>query len=227
MRAVVVANGELENSEAARYALRPDDLIVCADGGTRIALDLGVWPDVVIGDADSVPAQVRQQLEERGTPFIVYPVRKDETDAELALTYCIDHGADSVLFLGALGGRLDHALANLLLLGASEFAAMPIRILEGAVTIETCRKRCEISGQAGDIVTLLPWGGDVTGVVTQGLEYPLRDEVLRFGLPRGVSNVMTGSSATISVDSGLLLVYHQADRIEQLEGVRLWMKRGL
>ena len=210
MRAVVFANGRLESNAAIRRAVRPDDLLVCADGGTRNALALGVRPHVVIGDADSVAPQLRLELEETGTRFIVYPTRKDETDAEIALSYCIDQGADSILFLGALGGRLDHALANLLLLGSSELGSIPIRILDGDVAIELCRKRSDIEGSLGDIVTLLPWGGDVTGVVTEGLEYPLRDEALRFGLARGVSNVMTGTAASVSVNSGLLLVYHQS-----------------
>lgn len=210
MKAVVVANGGIERVDRVLNTIHPDDLIVCANGGTVNALALGLRPQVVIGDADSISPELRRELEAEGVSFIVCSPRKDETDAELALRYCVEHGARHILFLGALGGRLDHTLANLLLLADSTWRAVPVRIVGGRVSVELCSSRCEITGKAGDIVSLLPWGGDVTGIQTEGLEYPLNDEALLFGPARGMSNTMLEDRAVVTVGSGLLLVLHQS-----------------
>jgi len=216
MNAIVVANGEIESAERIRNEVRPDTLIVCADGGAANALTLGLTPHVVIGDFDSIDPELRAELEKKGAEFLAYPSRKEETDTELALRHCVARGADSILFVGALGRRLDHTLANLLLLAEPTWRSIQVRIIDGRMTTELCSSRCDISGQAGDIVSLLPLGGDAVGVRTEGLEYPLRDETLFFGPARGMSNVMLDSHATVTVREGLLLVIHyQEDSLNQ------------
>jgi thiamine pyrophosphokinase len=210
MRAVLVANGEIHVVEHILDTIGPNDLIVCADGGAARALALGLTPQVVIGDTDSMSPEVRRELEEAGTHFVVCSPSKDETDSELAMHYCVEQGASHILFLGALGDRLDHTLANLLLLAEPTWRAVSVRIMDGNVSVELCSSRCEITGKPGDIVSLLPWGGEVTGVQTSGLQYPLEDEPLPFGAARGVSNVMLGKHAVVTIRSGLLLVVHQA-----------------
>lgn len=210
MRAVVIANGRLDAERAAWPDVRrqPDDLVICADGGLRNALELGLPPDVVLGDFDSAADEQVREAEAMGARLIRFPAHKDETDSELALRYAVDHGATEILFLGALGGRLDHTLANLFLLAAPELAGVPVRIVDGSASLELCRDRCEIRGRPGDIVSLLPLAAPVTGVVTVGLEYPLNNETLPFGAARGVSNVMLGEAASVSISDGLLAVFH-------------------
>ena len=208
MRAVVVANGQIEDSEGLADAVGPDTLVVCADGGTANALALGLTPHVVIGDLDSIGPDLRRELQNKGVEFIAYPPRKDETDTELALRYCVARGAESILFIGALGRRLDHSLANLLLLADPAWRSIPIRIVDGPTTIQLCASHCDIIGQPGDIISLLPLGGDAKGVRTEGLEYPLNDETLFFGPARGMGNVMLTHHATVTLREGLLLVIH-------------------
>lgn len=210
MKAVLVANGKIEGADRVLEMIHSDHLIVCANGGTVNALALGLRPQVVIGDVDSVSPKLRRELQGEGVSFIVCSPRKDETDAELALRYCVEHGAKHILFLGALGGSLDHALANLLLLADPTWRAVSVRIVDGRVSVELCSSRCEIAGKPGDIVSLLPWGGDVTGIQTEGLEYPLNDEPLFFGPARGMSNIMLEDQAVVTVGNGLLLVVHLA-----------------
>ncbi len=210
MKAIVVANGTLNADTTGWFdALRqPGDLVICADGGLRNALKLGLRPDVVLGDFDSAAREQVREAESMGAELIRFPARKDETDSELALRYAVDQGATEVVFLGALGSRLDHALANLFLLAAPELAGARVRILDGDTSLELCRDRCEIHGRPGDIVSLLPLTAAVDGVVTAGLEYPLKDETLPFGAARGVSNVMLAETAAVSISHGLLAVFH-------------------
>ena len=181
------------------------DLLIAADGGSLHAVANGWWPHLLVGDLDSTPPGVRALLEAHGAQVLQYPARKDETDTELAVRVAIERGAGEIFLLGAIGGRLDHTLANILLLGLSELASVRVTLLAGRQRLFAIRSQVTIKGQVGDLLSLLPLAGDAIGIWTEGLEYPLRGETLRFGLPRGISNVLTTPTATVRVESGVLL----------------------
>ncbi len=208
MRAVIFVNGELSDGERLRAMLRPDDLLIGADGGTLHALTLGLTPHAVIGDGDSLPPSVLADLQAQGVDIRRYPARKDQTDLELALLYAQERGADEVLLVGALGGRWDQTLANLLLCAHPDLRHLPITILAGEQRITAIRGQAVIEGRVGDTVSLLPIGGDASGVTTSGLEYPLMEGRLPFGSSLGVSNVLTAPRATIRVRHGVVLCIH-------------------
>jgi thiamine pyrophosphokinase len=217
MRAIVIANGNVGNSEASRVQTCPHDCVICADGGAQHALALGLAPDVVIGDLDSLDGDLQARLEGEGCQVLVHPPRKDETDLELALHYAVDHGVDEILILGALGGRIDQTLANVLLLALPELEGIKTRIVAGDQEIFLIRSQALIEGQIGDTISLLPIAGDVTGITTKGLEYPLQHGTLKFGSTLGVSNVLTTPVAQIQVERGLLLCVHISSRKENGE----------
>ena len=211
MRALIVASGRPSGGEAWRSWVRTGDLVVGADGGAAQALAWGLTPHVVIGDMDSLPDQARASLAASGCEFIVHPRAKDETDLELALSYVAERGFHEVIIFGALGGRLDHTIANLLLLALPRFAATQIRIVgdrEEALLVRD-GSSVAVEGLPGDLVSLLPLGGDASGVTTAGLAWVLGGDTLRFGSSRGVSNEMTDSTARITVEYGCLLVVHR------------------
>jgi thiamine pyrophosphokinase len=214
MRAIVIANGQVANSEADRLQTWPHDLIICADGGAQHALALGLAPDVVIGDLDSLDGDLQARLESEGCQVLVHPTCKDETDLELALRYAIDQGVDEILILGALGGRIDQTLANILLLALPELERTKTRIVAGDQEIFLIRGQASIEGQVGDTLSLLPIAGDVTGITTEGLEYPLQRDTLKFGPALGVSNVLTAPVARVQVERGLLVCVHISNRME-------------
>jgi len=212
MKIIIFANGELAApaAEAARW-VHPLDVIVAADGGTRHALAAGLTPDQVIGDLDSLPAELRARLEAAGTTFHVHPPAKDETDLELALLWAAAQEADEIIILGALGGRPDQELANLLLLALPELAGHAVSIVAGAWQIRLIRGGEELTlrGEPGDTVSLIPLGGDARGITTGGLRYPLRQGTLRCGPARGVSNVLAEKIATVTLEEGWLWCFHQ------------------
>jgi len=203
MRAVIFANGDF--TTGCLDLFRRGDLIIAADGGAAHARASGVTPHVVVGDMDSLPPDLRAELEAAGTRFLSHPAAKDETDLELALIHAVEQGADEVVVLAALGGRLDQAVANILLLAHPALAGVAVRIVEGTQTAFLVRDHAVIHGSPGDIVSLLPLGGDALGVTADGLRWPLRDEALRFGPARGVSNVLLGRRARVRVREGILL----------------------
>jgi thiamine pyrophosphokinase len=205
MRAIIFTNGEFADPESARQQLRPGDLIIAADGGTRHALTLGIAPNVVIGDLDSLSPDEQARAEATGAQVIRFSPRKDETDLELALLHAARAGAGEIVVLGALGGRLDQTIANVLLLALPALRGIDVRIVEGAQEAFLVRDEALVHGQPGDALSLIPLGGDALGVAAEGVEWPLRDETLRFGLTRGVSNILVGEQARVGVRKGILL----------------------
>lgn len=212
MRVVIVAAGDSPANEDWERWVQPGDRIVGADGGSGSVLTRGLVPDVVVGDMDSVPAEVLAVLEAQHVELVRHPRAKDETDLELALTYAADQGASEIVVLGALGGRLDHTLSNVLLLALPHLQGVTVRIARGREVALLVRsgERVTLRGDAGDVVSLLPWGGDVRGVTASGLLWPLQHETLRFAFSRGVSNVLTGSEAWVEVEEGCLMVVQGA-----------------
>ncbi len=208
MRAVIVANGPMTRLPLAELHLGEDDLVVCVDGGVQNALALGLRPHVVIGDMDSIEPEVRRRLELEGVRLVAHPPRKDETDSELAVRYALAEGATDLVLLAALGGRIDHTLANVMLLAIPELEGVRARLVDGNQELLLVRDEGFIEGRPGETVSLLPLAGDATGVYTEGLEYALHDGVLKFGAARGVSNVLVASQARVEVREGLLLLVH-------------------
>jgi len=184
------------------------DLVIAADGGARHAPALGRVLDLWVGDGDSIGADELAALAAAGVPIRRSPVDKDESDAELAVLAALDAGARRITILGALGGeRVDHGLANVWLLGHPRLAGCDVRLLDAAVRIRLVGPgRADLGGRVGDLVSLLPFGGDAGGLATAGLRYPLRGEALPSGPSRGLSNVRDAEDATLTVGSGRILV---------------------
>jgi thiamine pyrophosphokinase len=207
-RCVIIANGDPPDPATAQRLTGQADLLLAADGGARHALALNLVPHVVIGDLDSLDEDQVARLRSAGTRFIVHPTAKDETDLELALLYAVEQGADSIVVLGALGGRLDQMLANVLLLTMPALAGRDVRLMDGPQSAFVVRDQVTISGRTGDTVSLIPLGGEARRITTHGLAYPLLDGTLPFGPALGVSNEMTASRAQVQVREGLLLCVH-------------------
>jgi thiamine pyrophosphokinase len=207
MRAVVFVNGEVQDYTALAKWLRPGDHLIGADGGTRHMLALGLTPDAVVGDLDSLEPETVAELIGQGVAVERYPVAKDQTDLELAIERGLRAGASEILLLGALGGRLDQTLANLLIL-AQRAWPVPLRLAEGSQLAQVMRSGETLTLQAarGSTVSAIPLSTAVTGITYEGLEYPLQDATLTIGSTRGISNVVASTPATITIKEGVLLV---------------------
>ena len=211
LRTIIVANGP-DPEYPVGFERQDEDVIIAADGGTVTALRWGWLPHAIVGDLDSLPAELRERLQALGCQFITFPKRKDWTDLELALQHAMDLGTREIIVLGARGGRLDQELANLLLLSRPEWAGATVKLLDSQAAACVVRQQCTISGQVGDIVSLIALTPQVAGVVTRGLEWPLRDETLDFGSTRGISNELVEPVASVCIREGVLLVVHGSQR---------------
>ena len=208
-RAILFANGELSNPETIRSLIQTDDVIICADGGTRHALALDLKPDLMVGDLDSISPDDLGALQQLGCQIEQHPVDKNATDLELALLAAQRLGVEETILVAALGGRLDQSLGNLMLMASPRFANLRLSLVDGAQITSIVREQITISGNIGDTVSVLALSPVVEGLTYHdGLRWPLRDFTLPFGSTRGISNEMIGNRAHISLRSGILLVVH-------------------
>jgi thiamine pyrophosphokinase len=208
MDVLVFANGVIEDGEWIRPYLVAAAAVIAADGGGHHLAALGVRPDVVIGDLDSLEAATYEAWQQSGTMVVVHTAEKDETDLELALLYAVAHYEEDILIFGALGGRLDQMLANILLLAHPALKGRRVELVEPEQRAWLVQDRTEIEGEVGDRVSLIPLGGDVYIGRTIGLKWRLEDEVLHFGPARGISNVMLGERAVVEIEGGMALCVH-------------------
>ena len=208
MKAVVVAGGSPHPRDVEQLA--DADLLIAADAGARWLDELGIRPHLLVGDLDSAGEELVERLAAAGVSIERHDTDKDASDTELALGRAVEAGADRIVVLGALGGeRLDHELANLLLLADAAWDGVPnLRIVRGGTTLRVLHAgaRLPLEGEPGDIVSLLPLSGDALGVTTTGLAYALDDEPLRFGRSRGLSNVVQHRGASVSLEKGVLWI---------------------
>jgi thiamine pyrophosphokinase len=209
--AIVLVNGQIDEVEVVRARLGslPDAPVIAADAGARHAETLGLRLDALVGDLDSLGADALARFQAAGVAVERAPTHKDETDFELALLHAMREGAERIVVVGALGGRLDMALANILLLVHPALASVRVELWNGWQTAWVIRPPGdEMVGQPGDTLSLIPLGDAAVGVTTHRLAYPLHDETLPIGPARGVSNVFEADSARVDLRVGLLLAVH-------------------
>ncbi len=217
-KALLVGNGRVP----PRACLEPGvldgvGLVIAADAGAAACRQLGLRPDVVVGDLDSAdPAEI-DALERAGVTVLRVPAEKDESDLELALRVAVERGVRRAVALAVLGGlRVEHELSAIALLGLAADLGVDLRLVDdrsamwlldpGAGAGEVGRS--ELAGAPGDYVSLFPFGGGAEGVTTNGLRYPLRDEALPAGPSRGLSNELVEGAAWVSCRRGRVLIVH-------------------
>ncbi len=209
MRTLIIANGTGGARRQLQSLARSADLVIVVDGGAEIAARADVVPHLLVGDMDSVTPTTRARLATQGIDIHATSADKDQTDAELALEMAAGRGASEVWLAAALGGRVDHALANLLLPLLARRLGVRLRLIDGRTEAHLAEGPGVLDARVGDLVSLIPLSPVVEGITTVGLRYPLRDEPLVRGATRGISNQVVSAPAGLAgVGSGDLLLVH-------------------
>ena len=206
MRAVIVLGGDLPSADLLRRCAEDADFTIAADRGLEAFDIASLVPDFMVGDMDSVKPAVLSRFE----PYVEerrLPCEKDDTDGFEAMHAAVSRGADDITILGALGGRLDHALANLMILVRAAELGARAELLDEQVRIERVNGKLTLSGQIGDTVSVLPLGR-VEHITLSGFYYPLVDGTMTSASSLGISNVMTTERAEVTVGPGDLFVFH-------------------
>ena len=204
-RCVIISGGDMENYEYHRKIINQAEIVICADAGGRHALNLGIIPDIVMGDMDTISEEEIGRLKKEGVSLNRYSKEKDYTDTHLALCKALELGYEHIDMVACLGGRFDHSLANVMLLALPQVRKMDIRILSPTQEIFLVKSDMKFKGQKGDTFSLLPLSENVAGINFSGLYYQLSKGELEMGVPIGVSNLLLEEEVKIKVSKGLLL----------------------
>lgn len=216
-RAIIVANCFIEDPAGTYkritglFGFDKSDIVISADGGASNTLKMGLFPDVVIGDMDSIKLKVKEEIREKSskTRYIAISPEKDESDTQLAVDYALGMGVKKLIITGAVGGRIDHTLANIILLSSPGLEGIDARILTDNSDIFIARKPVTFSGHPGKTVTLISLSPYTYFTCTRGLKYELREEKLIFSPVRGLSNKITEKGVYLGIREGILLVIRE------------------
>lgn len=211
MLAVVVSSGNIIDYSHYDRFFKEADFIICADGGAVHLKRMGIFPDVLAGDFDSIDNELFQYYAQKSVEIIKYPVEKDMTDTELAVEAAVERGYRDIVIIGGTGTRLDHTLSNIFLLKKMLDRGVKGRVVNEQNEIFLISDSVEIMAREGYNLTLLPVTEKVEGITTEGLYYPLRGETIEMGSSRGVSNQFVADKAQVSITSGILAVILSKD----------------
>ncbi|MFM1650643.1 thiamine diphosphokinase [Brevibacillus sp. B_LB10_24] len=192
----------------------PGDILIGVDAGALRLLEAGAVPTLAVGDFDTIGEAGLSKLVRSGVEIRRFPERKDATDSDIGLQAALSFQPKEIFMYGALGGRMDHSLANVQLLWQAHQAGVWMQIESGdnriALLSERFR-RCRLTRDHYQYVSLLPLSPLVTGITLEGFAYPLHDARLELGSTLGVSNQLTGEAGRIQIESGALLVMSTRD----------------
>lgn len=211
MHSVIVGGGPIEQLDRFKALLKSADEIVCADGGLLYLDQVGIEPDIIIGDFDSVDLDLLECYRLKGVKIERFPARKDATDSELTMDYVIKSKPEKVSLIGMTGKRLDHGLANIFMLRKFFDSNIDAVILDGHNQIYYGRGNISIKGEIGSILSIIPISHELVGVKTNGLDYPLNEETLYNDGSRGVSNIIKTDEIQINTESGDFLIILSRD----------------
>ncbi len=195
-KCVIISGGEYSPP------LLEGDCVIACDKGYSYALRAGLKPDLVVGDFDSCTDELPSDI-----PVLRYKKEKDDTDTMLAVRYALERGFRELLLLCALGGRLDHCLANLQCAAFAAERGADVSILSEDTRIYLLRSGTkELPRLEGFSLSVLAHSERCLGVTLRGVKYPLTDATLESSVPLGVSNAWSGDRATVTVADGTLMI---------------------
>lgn len=207
MTTLILANGTLHLSQDLLKIAQKATYVIAADGGAKHCASLNRLPDCIIGDLDSIPEDLLQNLRDKEVEVLQFPVRKDATDLELAIDHAIKKGVTTIYFAGMLGGRWDMSLANILLLAHEKYRKVRLVILGDDCSMHILHPgKHSFTTKIKQRVSLLPLKGDAVNISLKGFEYSLNQYTIPFGSSLGMSNIASATTVYVEHTTGTLLM---------------------
>lgn len=209
MRALIYTGGTI-CPEGITDHPRGDDITIAADSGIRNAERMGVTVDFAVGDFDSFP----EQEIPKGTEIITVPAEKDFTDTQLAVDVALSKGAEEIVIVGGLGGRLDHTLSTLGILEKLYDGNVRVLLTDGNNRVRYIRSTSELIPRGHyRYFSVLAADPKVKGVTIEGGKYPLKNKTLTRTNQFAVSNEIEKNCALISVKKGGIFIIESRDPV--------------
>ncbi|HZJ77153.1 MAG TPA: thiamine diphosphokinase [Oscillospiraceae bacterium] len=206
MQVTIVTNGIIRDTNFLRSVIKNSNYIICADGAIKYLMDLNVYPDLLVGDLDSINKKALEWVRKNNIRVQQFPVKKDMTDTELAVEFALEQKPNKIIITGATGTRIDHSLSNIMLLYRIHKMGVNAVIIDEINYITITDNILKMKCQIGQTISIIPIGGDAKGVTLEGLEYSIINYNIEMGSSLGISNKSTAKEIIISVKDGILLV---------------------
>jgi thiamine pyrophosphokinase len=211
MKALIISNGNITDISKLKEIGKESDFILCADGGTNHCLRAALIPNMIIGDLDSISQEALEIVCKNNVPIKKFPAKKDSTDTELSIDYLIDKKFKDITLVGAMGSRMDHTIANILLLNKLNDKGIKGRIIDEKNTIYLVDKELILTRSNDYFISIIPITDSGIRITLKGFEYELCNERIEFASSYGVSNGIIGEKAYIIVHEGKCLVFVSKD----------------
>ncbi|MBQ7827758.1 MAG: thiamine diphosphokinase [Clostridia bacterium] len=205
MRVLIITGGDC----ASDVFLPEHELCIAADSGFDTAKRLGVFPDIIIGDFDSVaefPTEYADSVSGRKSEIIKHPAQKNETDTMLAASFAVERGGTELYIIGGLGGRADHTMSNVFLLEKLKSDGVPAVLTDGDSELRVIVGGEETTLPHGEYKYFSTLALDETVISVTGCAYPLDHSTLTRAEAYAVSNEPLSCGATVTCHSGTLLL---------------------
>ena len=212
-KACIITGGDISEPFLADYVDKhPAVLRIVVDGALEITHRLGIKPDFIVGDFDTVNQELLEHYDQ--AIILRHPPEKDQTDTELAIETALNSGCNQLVFFGATGSRLDHSLGNIFLLE---------HLLKQGITAELLNENNRLylknrgfvlhrKETAGDYVSLLPLTETVENVTLCGFKYPVEHLTFYREKTLGISNEITEEEARVEFSKGIFIVVESRDK---------------
>lgn len=200
---IIIANGDSPKSGVVKYLQKNGAKhIIAADGGANSAYKLGIVPDSIVGDFDSIKPKVKEYFSDKSK--IIKYERQDDTDVEKALKHAIENGYKTVYLLGGTGDRMDHSICNLGIV-LKYYKRIRIILLHGKTILHPYSRDVTLHTIPKETISLYAFD-DKTKITSEGLRYPLTNATLRFGENESTSNAALGSEVNLKISDGIIFV---------------------
>lgn len=209
--ALIIASGNNIDKKIFESENIAFEYVICADGGLEKAEYLNLSPNIIIGDLDSVNAFVLKKYRDMDIEIVKYPAEKNFTDMELAIEYAVDKGYKDIVLIGATGSRLDHTVANTLLIEAYFKKGVKIKIIDNNNLVQIVTNKMEIKYKQNYFVSIIPTTDRIEGITLEGFKYPLNNVNVNRGSTLCISNQIIEEKGIITLNKGNALVFVSKD----------------
>ena len=204
--ALLICNGEMADASVVSALAAQAGMVICADGGANAARRLGVVPQVIIGDFDSIEDETRLHFAQAGVSMM-HLARQDDTDFEKALVLLRVQGIDTIAVLGVTGKLLDHTLGNFSII-LRYVDTFRFALFDPHYRVDVINRPTRFPSRPGDRISIVPLS-PAMGVRYDGLRYQFRGSTLAFGIAEGTCNAACGDEFAVTIESGVLLVFRE------------------
>ena len=202
-KCIILANGKPPKKSLITFFQRKGfNKLICADGGANSALQMGLFPDVIIGDLDSISAKALKEY--KSVSKIIRLKRQNDTDVEKCLKYAISKNFDEVLLVGVTGNRLDHTFCNLGIV-LKFFPQINLSLIAENSFLKPYKGNATIKTTPGEIISLYGFNSK-TKITSKGLKYQLKDVALPFGGRESTSNIAKSEKVELKINGGVIFV---------------------